>query len=64
MNIVEGIQQQCNRCRELKKRYDEMPTGGFGSFSIQQAINEGESSIAFGDVVRMLSAYKELEGCK
>lgn len=64
MNIIEGIQEECNRCRELKKEYDLIPTGGFGAFSIQQAIDEGEKSIASGDVVEMLAAYKELKGCE
>ena len=64
MNLIEGIQEQCNRCRELKKVYDTILTGGFGGFCIERAINEGEASIASGDAVRMLSAYKELESCE
>ncbi len=64
MNVVEGIQEQCNRCRELLEVYKTIPTGGFGAYFIQQTIKEGEASIASGDVVRMLSAYKELESCE
>lgn len=64
MNVVEGIQEQCNRCRELLEIYKTIPAGGFGAHFIQQAITEGEASIASGDVVRMLSAYKELESCE
>ena len=64
MNLVEGIQEQCNRCRELAKLYDTIPLGQFGALSIRQAIAEGEGSIASMDVVRMLSAYKELESCE
>lgn len=64
MNLIEGIQEQCNRCRELKKEYDRIPTGFFGSKVLQLAIKEGEDSIASGDAVRMLSAYKELESCE
>ena len=64
MNLIEGIQEQCNRCRELKKVYDTIPTGRFGGAIIQQAVTEGEASIASGDAVRMLSAYKELESCE
>ena len=63
MNLIEGIQEQCNKCRELKKEYDRIPTGYFGASFIQKAIDEGEASIASGDCVRMLSAYKELESC-
>ncbi len=64
MNLIEGIQEQRNRCRELKKEYESIPLGGFGAFHIQQAITEGENSIASGDVVRMLSSFKELESCE
>jgi len=64
MNIIEGIQEQCNRCRELIDVYNTIPAGVFGASFIQQAINEGEKSIASGDVVRMLSAFKELESCE
>ena len=64
MNLIEGIQGQCNRCREVKKEYDLIPMGAFGGHFVQQAINEGENSIASGDTVRMLSAFKELESCE
>ena len=64
MNLVEGIQEQCNKCRELKKLYDEIPMGVFGASFIQQAIDEGDASIASGDCIRMLQAYKELESCE
>ena len=64
MNIVEGIQEQCNRCRELIKIYHTIPMGGFGAAFLQTAINEGESAIASGDCIRMLSAFKELESCE
>ena len=61
MNLVEGIQDQCNRTRELKTAYDAIPTGAFGGAFITAAIKEGEAAIASGDVIRMLSAYKKLE---
>lgn len=64
MNLIEGIQKQCKRCRELKKEYDKIPAGAFGSFWIQTTIDEGESAIASGNVVQMLSAFKELESCE
>ncbi len=63
MNLIEGIQEQCNRCRALLPIYHSIPMGIFGAQSIQLAIVEGEKSVASGDTVRMLSAYKELESC-
>lgn len=65
INVIEGIQAQCNRCRELIKQYEEIgPAGAFGKLMIQQDITEGEAAIASGDVVRMIRAYEALEGCK
>ena len=64
-NLVEGIQRQCNRVRELLPHYDAIgPTGAFGKAMLQLAIKNGEAAIASGDVVQMMAAYKELEGCE
>jgi len=64
MNLIEGIQQQMNRCRELSDVYAEIPTGFYGKAVIDNAIKEGEASIASGDCVRMLRAYKQLDACE
>lgn len=65
MNIIDGIQFQCDRCRELIKQYEELgPIGLFGKTMIQADITEGEAAIASGDVVRMVRAYNALEGCR
>ena len=63
MNLIEGLQEEMNRCRELKKEYEKIPTGVFGATMIQVDINNGERAIASGDVVKMLSAYKKLQEC-
>jgi hypothetical protein len=65
-NVIEGIQQQCKRVREvLIPAYESIgPVGTFGKMMLNQAVNEGEAAIASGDVVRMLAAYKSLEGCE
>lgn len=65
MNLIEGIQSQCQRVREILPRYEELgPVGAFGAAMLKHAIKEGEASIASGDVVRMIAAYKRLEGCE
>lgn len=65
MNLIEGIQLQCNRVRELLTHYEELgPVGVFGVFVLTNAIREGEAAIASGDVMRMLAAHKSLEGCE
>lgn len=65
MNLIEGIQTQCERVREILPYYEEIgPAGMFGVAMLKAAIKEGEAAIASGDVVRMLAAYKDLEGCE
>lgn len=62
MNLIEGIQQQCNRARKIIPCYIEMgDVGVYGKTIIEVCIAEGESAIASGDVIRMLTAYKNLE---
>ena len=64
-NLIEGIQRQMNRARELVEEYKQIGTAGtFGRVMIEQDIREGEAAIASGDVIRMMAAYKALEGCK
>lgn len=63
-NIIEGIQRQQRRCMELLVEYKRIgPAGAFGTLMITRDIQEGDAAIASGDVVRMLRAYKALEGC-
>jgi hypothetical protein len=64
-NLVEGIQDECNRCRELLRAYAAIgPEGAFGSAVIQAAIKDGEAAIASGDVIRCVAAFKDLQGCE
>lgn len=65
MNLIEGIQYECSRARELVQAYEEIGAAGvFGKTVIEQAIREGEAAIASGDVTRMLRAFKALEECQ
>jgi hypothetical protein len=63
-NLMDGLFKEMNRCRELKKLYDEIPQGKFGSVMIQQDINFAEQAIKENDVIKMLQAYNTLKGCK
>ena len=64
MNLIEGLQSEMNRCRELVELYDEIPAGAFGSTMIKAEIKKAESAIASGDTVKMLSCYKSLQECE
>lgn len=61
MNLIEGIQKECERARELKEVYDSIPTGKFGSTIISLAIKSGEEAIASGDTMRMITSLKQLQ---
>lgn len=64
MNLVEGIQAERKRVEELRGEYAALP-GGAGRLAIaltmDPALKEADASIASGDVVRMLTAYKSLQ---
>lgn len=65
MNLIEGIQQECNRVREAIPHYEELgAVGVFGATMLKAAVKEGEDAIASGDVPRMLHAFRELQECK
>ena len=60
-NLMDGLFEQMNRAREIKKMYDEIPQGKFGSIMIQQSIDRAEKSIKDNDVIAMLTAFKDLQ---
>jgi hypothetical protein len=64
MNLIEGIQAEQNRVRGLLKEYEAIASGMFGAMMLKQAIQHGDKSIASGDVVDMLAAFRELQGCE
>lgn len=64
-NLIEGIQSECNRVREIIPLYESIgPAGMFGAAMLKQAVREGEAAIASGDVIRCIAAYKSLKDCK
>lgn len=61
MNLIDGLHEQIDRARELRKVYEDIPTGHFGTVVIDLCIKQAERSIASGDVADMMTAYKGLE---
>jgi hypothetical protein len=62
MNLIEGIQQELDRNRELLQEYKNIgPAGMFGATMIQNAIKTAEKAIAHGDTIQMLKSYNELK---
>ncbi len=63
MNLIEGIQSEMNRVRELRTQYAAIgPSGIFGRSLIDAEIKLAEKAIAESDVVEMLKSYKTLQG--
>lgn len=61
MNLIEGLQYEMNRCRELLKMYESIPQGVFGATVIKQSIKEAEEAINNGDTVQMMACYEQLK---
>jgi hypothetical protein len=62
-NLIEGLQSQMNRVREIIKVYEELPNnaGAFASGMMQFSISNAEKMIASSDTKGMIMAYKDLE---
>ncbi len=65
-NLIEGIQKEQARCRELLKLYEAIPieSGFFGISGIGASLERADKAVASGDVVEMLAAYKDLKSRK
>jgi len=64
MNLIEGIQAECARVRDLCEEYEAIgPPGAFGLAMLKLSIKEAEAAIASGDAVRMVHALGALKGC-
>ena len=61
-NLIEGIQRQCDRVREILDLYERYPGGRFAAMMMRQSIKNAEAAIASGDVIALIGAYKDLEG--
>lgn len=62
-NLAEGLAEQIKRNQELLEIYAGIgPAGLFGYTVIKNDINEALDAQASGDVIRILQAYKKLEG--
>lgn len=64
-NLMEGLIEETNRCRELVRVYEELPNGvgRIGATLIKQDIAAAEAAMGSGDVVGMVKAYQALKDC-
>lgn len=61
MNLIQGLHEQMARAHDLQAAYDELESGWFAAGRITEVLAAAELSIASGDTVAMISAYKALE---
>ena len=63
MNLIEGLQSEMNRVREIIKEYEELPNnaGAFASCMMKFTIKNAENSIAIGDTIGMMRSYNYLK---
>jgi hypothetical protein len=54
-NIIQGIQDQCNRVRRLIEIYETDPMGFIAIALMEQDIKTAENAIASGDTVAMVA---------
>ena len=44
-NLIEGLLEEMNRCREVLKQYEQIPTGAFGAMMIKQDIANAKAAM-------------------
>ena len=66
MNILEGIQEEQDRVREMIKHYEELPNGvgHLAASMMQRSLESSNKAIAEGDVVEMVRCYADLKEFK
>jgi len=60
-NLLEAIQSELVRAKEILKMYEEIPQGAFGAAMIREEIRAAEIALLNMDVVQMLICYKQLK---
>jgi hypothetical protein len=63
-NLIEGLQRQMNRVREIIIVYESLPknAGIWAATMMKQVIINAEDNISIGDTIGMMRSYTELEG--
>lgn len=63
--LSKALPREQARVRELLVAYKELgPNGAFGAAMIEQDLQRADKAIISGDLVAMITAYKELRDCK
>jgi hypothetical protein len=62
VNMVEAIQVECNRVREIIRCYEDLPhgVGTFGAIAMRELIKRSEKAISEMDAVECVRCLREL----
>lgn len=60
-NLINALQYEMNRNRELLEIYRKIPTGVFGVSILEKMLEQAENAINNNDVIEMLTAYQDLQ---
>lgn len=61
-NLIEGLQDEMNRCRDLLALYEGIKGGEFAALMLRTEIKNAEAAIASGNIVDEIIYFKKLEG--
>jgi len=61
--VGEDYPKEQARCREVLSQYKELGQSGvLGGMMIEATLREADAAMASGDIVRILQAYKAMQG--
>jgi hypothetical protein len=62
-SVGEDFPKEQARCREVLSQYKELgANGAFAAAMIEATLREADAAMASGDIVRILQAYKAMQG--
>ena len=60
MNLIEELQSEMNRVREIITEYEAIPGGQFAASFMRRDVDAAENAIATGDTIWMMRALVAL----
>jgi len=61
LNLIDGLNQELKRAKELLEQYNDIPTGAFGATVINNAIEFAEICMQENDPIELIMAYEALK---
>jgi len=61
LNLVDGLNEELIRAKELLGSYENIPSGAFGAMMIRNTIQHAELSMQTQNLAEMIKAYEKLK---